>query len=68
MCVCLSVDVCAQADPLRVLLPTEASMGVDDKGGAAFKDINGYTIDQLYKDQRLKVHGSAELCSQVSKA
>ncbi|KAF5840245.1 hypothetical protein DUNSADRAFT_17348 [Dunaliella salina] len=44
-----------EADPSRVLLPTEASMGVDEKGGAAFKEINGYTVDQLYRDQRFKV-------------
>jgi len=49
------VAPCVEADPSRVLLPTEASMGVDDKGGAAFKEVNGYTVDQLYKDQRFKV-------------
>ena len=44
-----------QSDPQRVLLPTESSMGVDDRDGKAFKDVNGYTVDQLYKDQRFKV-------------
>lgn len=30
-------------------------MGIDDKEAGAFKDVHGYTVDQMYKDQRFKV-------------
>jgi hypothetical protein len=30
-------------------------MGVDDKEAGAFKNVNGYTADQVYRDQRFQV-------------
>lgn len=44
-----------EADPMRVLLPTEASSAVDDKVQGAFKMVNGYTVEQVYRDERFKV-------------
>lgn len=46
-----------EADPARLLLPTESSMGVDDSEPGAFKAVHGYTVEQMYRDQRLKVRG-----------
>jgi hypothetical protein len=46
------------ADPARVMLPTESSMGVDEPLQGAFKDVHSYTETELYKDQRFKVGGA----------
>ncbi len=44
-----------QADPMRVLLPTEASSAVDDKVPGAFKDVHGYSSEQVFRDHRMRV-------------